>query len=344
MPDFPFAEIVPRGMVTASDVIAAAVIAALGAVSLFTWSIIFVVWIQRGAVLLSAPRRPVPWGPAGSLLALAAVLLAVLAAFQPEPTPGDGTALRAASVLLQIIVVPLVVGGFLTALAVLSRATPRDLGLPHSARQFAADLALGAAACLAALLPVYVLMGAMFFLLGEPEPHPIVDLVLRNRSMAVLALAAVSAVLVAPICEEITFRLLLQGWLEKWLGARVALPGATAKAGVCDTKLTADEASNPDEISSPIVGEAGSENGPFLPAEATPFRYHGWLPIFASSALFALAHYGHGYAPLAIFVLAIVLGYVYQRTHRIVPCIAAHAAFNALTTLELWRRILFTTA
>jgi membrane protease YdiL (CAAX protease family) len=60
------------------------------------------------------------------------------------------------------------------------------------------------------------------------------------------------------------------------------------------------------------------------------------MPILISSALFGAAHFGYGPEPLPIFLLAIVLGYVYQRTHRIIPCIVAHALFNGLTMATLW--------
>ena len=36
----------------------------------------------------------------------------------------------------------------------------------------------------------------------------------------------------------------------------------------------------------------------------------------------------------------LLLGYVYQRTHRIVPSIVAHGLFNLLTMLTLWRMVL----
>jgi membrane protease YdiL (CAAX protease family) len=54
----------------------------------------------------------------------------------------------------------------------------------------------------------------------------------------------------------------------------------------------------------------------------------GWLPIVASSALFALMHLGHGPAPIPLFFLAMTLGYIYQRTHRVLPCIIVHALLN----------------
>ena len=37
--------------------------------------------------------------------------------------------------------------------------------------------------------------------------------------------------------------------------------------------------------------------------------------------------------PLPIFLLAIVLGLLYYRTHRILPSIVLHAAFNATSVL-----------
>jgi membrane protease YdiL (CAAX protease family) len=66
---------------------------------------------------------------------------------------------------------------------------------------------------------------------------------------------------------------------------------------------------------------------------------YGWLPIFISSALFGLAHFGYGPEPIPLFLLAIFLGLVYQRTHRIIPCIVAHSLFNLFTVVVLWRMV-----
>ena len=56
-----------------------------------------------------------------------------------------------------------------------------------------------------------------------------------------------------------------------------------------------------------------------------------WWPIVVSSAAFAMAHQGQGYAPVPLFVLALGLGYIYRQTHRLAPCVFAHAAFNAFS-------------
>jgi len=64
---------------------------------------------------------------------------------------------------------------------------------------------------------------------------------------------------------------------------------------------------------------------------------HGWLPIIITAVLFGLAHTGYGPEPIPLFFLGLILGYLYQRTHRILPCIITHAIFNLFTVILLWR-------
>jgi membrane protease YdiL (CAAX protease family) len=61
----------------------------------------------------------------------------------------------------------------------------------------------------------------------------------------------------------------------------------------------------------------------------------GRLPIVISSTVFAAVHISAGPAPIALFFLALVLGYQYQRTHRLLPSIVTHAAFNATSIIML---------
>ena len=71
----------------------------------------------------------------------------------------------------------------------------------------------------------------------------------------------------------------------------------------------------------------------WLESVAGPGRY--W-PTGVSSLLFALTHQGQGAAPVALFILALVLGYLYRQTHRLAPCVAMHAVFNAFSLLLVW--------
>ena len=64
-----------------------------------------------------------------------------------------------------------------------------------------------------------------------------------------------------------------------------------------------------------------------------------WIPILVSSALFSLAHYSHGPDWIPLFFLALGLGYLFQRTRRIQPCIIVHMLVNALGILQLWSAV-----
>lgn len=59
-------------------------------------------------------------------------------------------------------------------------------------------------------------------------------------------------------------------------------------------------------------------------------------PAVAVSVLFAAMHMGHGPDPIALFFLSLILGYLYQRTHRIVPSLTVHFCVNSLAVAGLW--------
>jgi membrane protease YdiL (CAAX protease family) len=54
-------------------------------------------------------------------------------------------------------------------------------------------------------------------------------------------------------------------------------------------------------------------------------------PIAISSVVFAALHKDHGLDPIPLFFLAVALGYLYQRTHRMLPSLVLHAVFNAFS-------------
>jgi membrane protease YdiL (CAAX protease family) len=312
--------------------------------SVAPWFYLIARRLHYGYILPYEPRRPVPWGMAGAMLAVAFTGLTIFAAVAADGSMEQRapTAQEAAVSLVASIIMQLFGPGLLLFIAVISRATRADIGLPPL-RFFAIarDVLIGVLACLAALMPVRLVQLALMYALQLPNEltkHPLVEMLIgREPNLVVLALATVVAVVVAPVGEEITFRLLLQGWLEKWedrrLGWRninvveataeqvVELPMAeTAFAEVVETETI---------VLTPVATEPPRRGVFGLP--------YGWTPIIISSFLFAAAHFGYGPEPVPLFVLALVLGYVYQRTHRIIPCIVAHAAFNLISMIFLWR-------
>jgi membrane protease YdiL (CAAX protease family) len=47
-------------------------------------------------------------------------------------------------------------------------------------------------------------------------------------------------------------------------------------------------------------------------------------------------HYGNSIDPFPLFVLALVLGWIYQRTHRLWPCVSLHMALNSISVAMLF--------
>ena len=124
--------------------------------------------------------------------------------------------------------------------------------------------------------------------------------------------------------EEYFFRVLIQGWLAK-VADRVAQSQATTVATTAEItgmEQTWDETSAP-KVTTTVTADA-------------PLRRLPLWPVVVSSALFALAHLGHGPAPVPLFVLAMGLGYIYHRTQRILPCIVVHFLVNAFSLVQLW--------
>jgi membrane protease YdiL (CAAX protease family) len=172
----------------------------------------------------------------------------------------------------------------------------------------------------------------------ELTKHPLVEMLINNKpDFLVFALSTVMAVAVAPVAEEITFRVVLQGWLEKWedrqLGWRHTADTVSSGNG---PSMTIDGLGTMPAIANDVPGDPVL-NETLPPPRGIGGLPYGWTPIILSSFCFAAAHYGYGPEPIPLFVLALVLGYCYQRTHRIVPCIVAHGLFNLLSMIALWR-------
>lgn len=117
-------------------------------------------------------------------------------------------------------------------------------------------------------------------------------------------------ILVAPVVEEFLFRGIVQGWLQRlsakdqFLSLDSLLFGATPR---------------------PITAES-TQQDPVAPAT----RYHH-PSIVITSALFGLAHFSNGLAPVTLFVFSLGLGYLYQRTGSLIACIVTHMLLNLVT-------------
>jgi len=274
-------------------------------------------------------------------------LVALIFGVQLEELAGSpGDTLSWAMILMasgQLLATLLAVGIFLVRYRKLSVIgwQPDNLGR---------DLRIGLIA-FAMVVPT-ILFLQWLLVLAFPYEHPTMELLAKNATGLTLLATWFSAVIAAPICEEIFFRGVLQAWLQR-LGR-----GATdhVLTGGWDRQRSADAAA----ISKPMANASGarsragnisknpyqSPKSPALDWVITDSADRSWTsdavwPILITSALFALAHAGQGPAPIPLFVFGIALGYLFRRTGSIVPCIVLHMMLNAFSMFWFTLQVFF---
>ena len=174
-------------------------------------------------------------------------------------------------------------------------------------KKLAYDVRLGGVTFLCLAPVVYGIQAALG--LFVEYKHPVIELLRESPDPLFFSISAFAAILVAPVVEEVLFRLLLQGWLERVL---IGLQSATSRPG-------------------PELLWGGGETPPMRLRK----QYLEYLPAVGSALLFALAHLSHGPAPVPLFVLALGLGLLFTRTQRITACIVLHLLLNASSLLLL---------
>ena len=208
---------------------------------------------------------------------------------------------------------------FFIGLALLKIRTRQvDLHLGWSVHHIGKDMKQGVYMFFLVILPVVVIQFVLTFFF-KPA-HPIIKLLLENPSPLFFGICGVLVVFVAPLVEEFLFRVIIQGWLENL-------------AAFWQTPKDSDRMGSTPDYESVMLGRRESPGGHFdLRFNSNPC----WWPILVSALLFALAHTGHSSDPIPLFVFAVGLGYLYQRTHRILPCILVHVLLNSVSLLKLW--------
>ena len=237
-----------------------------------------------------------------------------------------------------------------------------DLGLTLARAR--SDVRLGLVAFVMLAPVVYVIQFVL--VVWFPSRHPLTTMFLQNPSWSVFLLAGFAAVLVAPLVEEFLFRVLLQGWLEKVgrqllassVRSREPIPGdpspgdsgAPHRASVAGRSGVHGGALERPSGSASVTGATGSmaarmeptpgsslitaEAGILVSGQARVEPPPRW-PLIATSLLFAGLHGTHGPDPIPLFIFAMGLGYLYERTHRILPSLVLHATLNSTSVLVL---------
>ena len=243
-------------------------------------------------------KRAVPWAGRDMMMivALLAILQVVGSLFS---TLREDTAfLMLVSCLISLMTVVM--------LPVILRATsgtlPYQLGL-HCAR-CGQNMAIGFLAYfLAAPLVAIVLLVANAWF--ERTPHAIETLVRNSPTAVNVTITSFTAVVVAPLFEELLFRGILQRWLQK-LG-----PQLTSLLRFLVRSIL------------PVRADFDAQ------------KWGPWLAIMCSSLAFALLHANAWPAPIPLFVLSLFLGYLAYRTAGLVAPITLHATFNGVNMFLL---------
>lgn len=338
---------------------------------LWIWAFLRVA--QRKPLVAATPREPVPWGFVDLIVAFIfwagtqmAAGLMLRQAFGIRPSLDAGRSIQETQTILWAMACS-VIASFVLSLgwvALRTRTGPRRQGFELG--HFLYDLAIGLAAFVM-IAPVVFVIQAILVSIWQPTQHPLILLLQDQPDLGLFLAASASAVLVAPVVEEYFFRGLLQGWMQaiRWpldleellLGRRPTrstvpetpepLPAAEGVAPPPEsTEDFAPPGDNP-YAPPPIVAELAEpahKSGDVampgdLASHAAAHWIATWWPTLVSSALFALAHVSHGPDFIPLFPFALALGYVYQRTGRLLPSMVMHFSLNLTSMVVLWLQL-----
>lgn len=191
------------------------------------------------------------------------------------------------------------------------------------------DIALGLVASCMLLPLVFGIQAALSVLV--PYEHAVLEIISEGPPVWVLYAMAFTSMIVAPLVEEFFFRGVLQGWFQR-LAAPSPSPRTTFAEGSQDVSALPAAAQSLESPYAPPQPDAlATATTDWI--EGTQIARWPWWPILLSSLLFALVHLGQGAAPIALFFLALGLGYLYRITGRLWPSITVHFVLNSISTL-----------
>ena len=259
-------------------------------------------------------------------VAAAAVIISLGSSTPADDGPAGGIGTRA-----------LVINGIVTVIGVLALlasliAAQRALGAPAlglAPGRMGRGVLLGLAWLLvimptmfmANLLMVLVRQGLGF---TDTPMHSLLEAMQGSESPLFLVLALTTAVTLAPLSEELVFRGLIQTLLV-FTTARLIL------ARPVDEPLAAEVVANP--LAEPLKPlsyasvPTAEQQAPSVPALAT------WTGIVLASIPFALLH--EPWSIPLIFLLAVLMGWAYERTQNLWTPITIHFGFNLFNSLML---------
>ncbi|MCA9112474.1 MAG: CPBP family intramembrane metalloprotease [Planctomycetaceae bacterium] len=194
----------------------------LGAASLQVWAGFIRLWIKGQAVLQTAPRLPSPhlvlaWPAVAFYVTLLVVMQTQAALSQPDVT---------ATITLRDVQAGCLDGAIVTMIALIflsgmQRTPASEYGFDLAGLN--RQLSEGTQAFLASLGPVFLLLLATSWLRTDENMHPFLKLLVDEPTPDTLGWILLAAVILAPVKEELLFRVVLQDGLARRIGAAPAI-------------------------------------------------------------------------------------------------------------------------
>ena len=173
----------------------------------------------------------------------------------------------------------------------------------------------------------------------DPEKHLLAQLPVTDWWLMFL-----TALVAAPVFEELLFRGLLQPWLARWRwGGDLAMAASLVLAVLMRIDKLREAYENGDLLAAahelqPLAFASAMIPGYFLVARlACRWRWNALAArgIYGTALLFALFHAGVWPTPVPLFVLALGLGYLAYRTQNLIAPIVLHSLLNGVACAAL---------
>jgi membrane protease YdiL (CAAX protease family) len=277
----------------------------------------FVLWIML-QVLCLAPVRPTSPAPAPSTLPAATNVSAEPAS---RPTSPPGIDVPPGKMALASTVPSIVAGAMMVLATIMLR--PGGLGrLGFSGRQLGRGIVLGLIGSVI-VVPLVFLAAQVTELVWEglhyahPKEHDLLRFMGDSHNLWLTVVLIGSAVVVAPVFEELLFRGHLQTLVTH------------ALARLSGGKHRVDPGRGFEIV---VPGDSPETRAtPEMPPPPVPSAAARWASIFLTSLIFASVHPAWTVPP--IFFLSICLGYAYERTGNLWTTMTIHAMFNTTSTI-----------
>lgn len=188
--------------------------------SLTVWGSVTRRWLMAQPIIEWRPRDPAPWSRLAVGLALPVSIvvqgIVLSTARQQDLSPFELLQAQCLAISLEILVV-------MGLLAVGTPIRAVDFGLEPA--RLMSETRIGLAGFLASLVPVYAVNTAVELLgwRAAGAKHSFLQILEKNPGAETVGWIVLGAVVLAPLAEELIYRVILQGWLETRLTPRSAI-------------------------------------------------------------------------------------------------------------------------